>query len=474
MRFPAFKRLKNFAFAGFASLIDPPKEGVMRAVDECHDAGIKVIMVTGDHPTTAVAIAKMVHIVNKEEVATFDHNAVTKWDGALEEGQKDKKKTPSKWMAYYLDIKKNFVTTIYERSKVPPIDAAIVITGTDITNFGQRSWTYVLSHKQIVFARTTPEHKSRIVRELQRLGEIVAVTGDGVNDAPALKFADIGVAMGSGSDISKEAANVIALNDSFETIVNGIREGRLLYDNLRKVIAYLLPAGSFSEILPVLANVILGLPLPLSAFQMIIICVGSDLLGSLGLVSEDPEAGLMKRKPRDPKNDRMMSFRLISYAYFQVGILQSIMAFFMFFLTLHKHGVSPNDAWLAYSDWGSAGYLGFTEDEQIAILNKGQTAFYVCLVMTQLWNLLCARTRRESLFKTKFRKDLFLYMLGEVAIVCFVCYVPFMNTYLSTAPADWYHFIYPLLMGAFLLIVEEGRKYMVRNYPQGFFAKIAW
>ncbi len=253
--------------------------------------GVKAIMVTGDHPTTAVAIAKMVHIIDKEEVSVFDHDDVNKWDGALEDKLKETKKTPSRLMNYYLEIKKNFVTTIYERSKIPPIDAAIVVTGADIPNLGRRSWSYVLSHKQIVFARTTPEHKSRIVRELQRLGEIVAVTGDGVNDAPALKFADIGVAMGSGSDISKEAANVIALNDNFETIVNGIKEGRLLYDNLRKVIAYLLPAGSFSEILPVLANVILGLPLPLSAFQIIIICVGSDLLVSLALVSEEPEVG---------------------------------------------------------------------------------------------------------------------------------------------------------------------------------------
>jgi len=273
--------------------------------------------------------------------------------------------------------------------------------------------------------------------------------------------------MGSGSDVSKEAANVIALNDDFATIVEGIKEGRLLFDNLQKVIAYLLPAGSFSEIMPVLANIFLGMPLPLTAFQMIAICVGSDMIGSLGLVQEAPEPGLMSRKPRDPRHDRMISLRIIGYAYFQIGIMGSTIAFCMYFYTFWYYGIAPSETILAFNNWSG-------DDAHTFALGKAQTAFFVSLVMTQLWNLLCARTRRQSFFHSKFRFNLIFYMLGEICVVCFICYVPFVNDYLSTYPADWYHFIFPALAGSILLMVEETRKYLVRKNPTGFLARIAW
>ena len=468
--------LKNFAFAGFASLIDPPKEGVREAVNECHRAGIKVIMVTGDHPTTAIAIAKMVNIIEKEEVTLYNpESTVVGKEVALQLGAAKKKVTKYKKFKEFLQsIQKNFVTNIHERSKLPPIDAAIAIVGKDISSLNEQTWRFILTHKQIVFARTTPDQKLKIVQELQKLGEVVAVTGDGVNDAPALKCSDVGVAMGSGSDVSKEAANVICLNDSFGSIVKGIKEGRLLYENLQKVIAYLLPAGCFSEIQPIFANVFIGMPAPITSFQMIIICVGSDMLGSLGLVHEPPESGLMEKPPRDPKRDRMIGAKLLNHTFLQVGVLQSIIAYFMYFYTFHYYGIPPSGTLLAFSNWGTDGYLNTTADQQNFALGKAQTAYYVALVMTQLSNLLCARTRRTSLFTTKFRKSLIFYMLGEVAIVCFVCYVPFMNTYLTTVPADWYHFIFPLFMGLFILMVEETRKLLVRRNPKGFLAKMAW
>lgn len=147
---------------------------------------------------------------------------------------------------------------------------SIVLSGPELITLNETQWDQLAQYDEIVFARTTPEQKLRIVREFQARGQIVGMTGDGVNDAPSLRAADIGIALGSGSDIAIEAADMVLL-DSFSSIVEALRYGRMMFDNLKKTVAYLLPAGSFSEFWPVLTNVVFGMPQILSSFMMIVI-----------------------------------------------------------------------------------------------------------------------------------------------------------------------------------------------------------
>jgi sodium/potassium-transporting ATPase subunit alpha len=274
--------------------------------------------------------------------------------------------------------------------------------------------------------------------------------------------------------VSKEAANMILLDDNFVTIVRGIKEGRLLFDNLKKVICYLFPNGSFSEILPVLASVFLGMPMPLSTFLMIIICIGSDMIGSLGLIHEQAESDIMNRPPRNSRSDRLVNARTILFAYFFVGIMESTIAFFMYFYTMWMGGVYPSDTLLAFDKWNNETYIHLSVHDRTELNYLGQSAFFVSLVMTQLWNLLSVRTRYQSIFTQRFQFKLFYFMLGEIAVVLCTVYLPVVNQYMNTRPVVYYHFLIPLGMGSVILMCDEIRKFFVRKFPKGILAKLAW
>ena len=207
--------------------------------------------VTGDFALTAQAIAKECGIISNEPAIVKNVTALSRDDISGKTG--------------------NFKTVAsLDRSDVPPQASSIVISGPELITLNNVQWDQLCRFDEIVFARTTPEQKLRIVREFQTRNAIVGMTGDGVNDAPSLKAADIGIAMGSGSDIAIEAADMVLL-ESFAAIVEAVQYGRVVFDNLKKTIAYLLPAGSFSEFWPVMTNVMFGLPQVLSSFLMIII-----------------------------------------------------------------------------------------------------------------------------------------------------------------------------------------------------------
>uniref|UniRef100_A0A674MDJ6 ATPase Na+/K+ transporting subunit alpha 3b n=1 Tax=Takifugu rubripes TaxID=31033 RepID=A0A674MDJ6_TAKRU len=278
----------NLCFVGLISMIDPPRAAVPDAVGKCRSAGIKVIMVTGDHPITAKAIAKGVGIISEGNETVED-------------------------IAARLNI---------PVSQVNPRDAkACVIHGTDLKDLSQDQIDDILrNHTEIVFARTSPQQKLIIVEGCQRLGAIVAVTGDGVNDSPALKKADIGVAMGiSGSDVSKQAADMILLDDNFASIVTGVEEGRLIFDNLKKSIAYTL-TSNIPEITPFLFFIIVNIPLPLGTITILCIDLGTDMVPAISLAYEAAESDIMKRQPRNPFRDKLVNERLISIAYGQIDL----------------------------------------------------------------------------------------------------------------------------------------------------------
>ena len=262
--------LEGLRFAGLMSMIDPPRAAVPDAVAKCRSAGIKVIMVTGDHPITAKAIAKSVGIISEGNETVED-------------------------IANRLNISVNDVN--------PREAHAAVVHGGELKDLGEDALDDILLyHNEIVFARTSPQQKLIIVEGCQRMGAIVAVTGDGVNDSPALKKADIGVAMGiAGSDVSKQAADMILLDDNFASIVTGVEEGRLIFDNLKKSIAYTL-TSNIPEISPFLLFILADIPLPLGTVTILCIDLGTDMVPAISMAYEEAESDIMKRMPRYLKN----------------------------------------------------------------------------------------------------------------------------------------------------------------------------
>uniref|UniRef100_A0A673TE17 Sodium/potassium-transporting ATPase subunit alpha n=1 Tax=Suricata suricatta TaxID=37032 RepID=A0A673TE17_SURSU len=310
---------EKLCFVGLMSMIDPPRAAVPDAVGKCRSAGIKVIMVTGDHPITAKAIAKGVGIISEGNETVED-------------------------IAARLNI---------PVSQVNPREAkACVVHGSDLKDMTSEQLDEILrNHTEIVFARTSPQQKLIIVEGCQRQGAIVAVTGDGVNDSPALKKADIGIAMGiSGSDVSKQAADMILLDDNFASIVTGVEEGRLIFDNLKKSIAYTL-TSNIPEITPFLLFIIANIPLPLGTVTILCIDLGTDMVPAISLAYEAAESDIMKRQPRNPQTDKLVNERLISMAYGQIGMIQALGGFFTYFVILAENGFLPSRLLGIRLDW---------------------------------------------------------------------------------------------------------------------------
>ncbi|ELK29258.1 Potassium-transporting ATPase alpha chain 2, partial [Myotis davidii] len=306
MNFP----MSDLCFVGLLSMIDPPRSTVPDAITKCRSAGIKVIMVTGDHPITAKAIAKSVGIISANSETVED--IAKRLNVAVEQVNKQDAK-------------------------------AAVVTGMELKDMSEDQLDEVLtSYPEIVFARTSPQQKLIIVEGCQRQDAVVAVTGDGVNDSPALKKADIGIAMGiAGSDAAKNAADMVLLDDNFASIVTGVEEGRLIFDNLKKTIAYTL-TKNIAELCPFLIYIIVGVPLPLGTITILFIDLGTDIVPSIALAYEKAESDIMNRKPRHKKNDRLVNKPLAVYSYLHIGIMQSLGAFLVYFTVYAQEGFRPS------------------------------------------------------------------------------------------------------------------------------------
>jgi sodium/potassium-transporting ATPase subunit alpha len=307
--------LKGLCFVGVLSLSDPPRDTVPPALIKCKSAGIKVIMVTGDQPVTAASIAKLCNIITEETV-----NEIAERTGRSKE-------------------------ECFEESN------AIVIHGDELTQMaledeglpeseqGKKLEKW-LSKSQIVFARTSPAQKLVIVKGCQKIGEVVAVTGDGVNDSPAIKKADIGVSMGiTGTDVAQDAADMILVNDDFSSIVVGIEQGRKIYDNIKKSICYAL-TSQVGQMLPFIAFIVLQIPSPVTTVIVLYISIGTDLIPDIALAYELGELDLMTRRPRN-KEEHMVTLTLMAQAYGYMGWIEFWGAMLCYFVIFNDFGFPP-------------------------------------------------------------------------------------------------------------------------------------
>ncbi|KAI9218883.1 P-type cation-transporting ATPase [Blastocladiella britannica] len=468
------KEEKNFpmsglTFVGLASLEDPPKHGVREAIGHCRRAGIKVVMVTGDHPLTAEAIARKINLVLTD----------------TREGMAKKRGVPTE--------------------EVPEEDArAIVIHGERVDKLTDAEWDMIFSKEEIVFARTSPKNKLQIVKKAQSLGHIVGVTGDGVNDSPALKKADLGISMNiSGSDVSKEAAAMILLDDNFASIINGIREGRLIFANLKKSIKYVL-THTMPEVIPQLLFVAVPLPVGIGALQILAIDLGFELFAALSFAFELPESeGLMKLQPRRPVDsdtiehlrarrafdrkfmsvatnedgaddereltnaerfrqllspeywtrwafagndgDVLVDLNTIVWAYLEVGILEYIGAQIVYFVVFYFYAadgvnyyITPTDLYngqnASTAGWGANGAPPFTlhnglvisVDDQAESLARAQSSVYFAIFMGQIGNLFACKTSMTSPLRAFSFKNMATYkaLFGGLCVTILIIWVP--------------------------------------------------
>lgn len=403
--------LKNLRFLGLMSMIDPPRAAVPDAVSKCRSAGIKIIMITGDHPITAKAIARSVGIISETSETVEE-------------------------IAARLDIDVRDVSKNQAK--------AIVVHGQQLREMNDMELDEVLAnHDEIVFARTSPQQKLIIVEGCQRLGHIVAVTGDGVNDSPALKKADIGISMGiTGSDVTKQAADMILLDDNFASIVTGVEEGRIIFDNLKKSIAYTL-ASNVPELAPFLMFIVFGIPQALGTVTILCIDLGTDVLPAISLAYEKAESDIMKRRPRNVKKDNLVNSRLISFAYWQIGIMQAAAGFFVYAVIMIESGFWISRLFNIRLFWESKAINDledsygqeWTYSERKVLEFTCHTAFFVTIVVVQWFVLLVCKTRRNSLFQQGVDNQVLNFgIVFETALALFLSYAHWTSVTLRMYP----------------------------------------
>ncbi|KAI5987958.1 calcium ATPase transmembrane domain M-containing protein [Pisolithus orientalis] len=447
-----YSELRDLTLVSLIGIRDLPRDDVPSSIETIRKAGVRVFMVTGDFKLTAVAISRQAKRINT--IADIRMAA--------------SEKVPTR-----------------TRHEIKPRDddpiRALVLTGEDVSSLTSADWDVVVgSYMEVVFARTTPDQKMKIVQEIKCRGDnTVAVTGDGINDVPALKAADIGVAMGAGSDVAKEAAALILLKNDFASIPVAIEMGRLVFDNLRKVSLYLLPAGSYTEFMAVFSNVLLGMQIPMTTYQQVCFCIANDVVMSISLMYEKAESDLMLRKPRNARKDRLTDWRLFLQVYLFIGLMLWPSAMGMWFLYMSRQGLGFYDVILVYNKWQD-GWKGYSQDQLNHFVNVGQCIYYVTLVFGQYGGLLAVRNRRVSILHSNPfwgpRKNLIVPcgMIATALIAVVNLYGPGIQHVFGTTPIPGMYwglaFCFPLI----ILIMDELRKLLVRTYPKSFVAYIAW
>lgn len=377
---------------GLVGLHDPPRAGVADAVAAARAAGIKVIMTTGDHPSTALAIARQIGLVTLERPT--------------------------------------------------------IVTGERLRQLSEAQLRLILDAPEPLFARLGADQKLRVVRALRALRHVVAVTGDGVNDAPALREAEIGIAMGrSGSDVAREAADIVLVDDNFADIVAAIEEGRAVFANVRKFMTYIL-TSNIPEIVPYLAFVLLGIPLPLTIAQILAVDLGTDIFPALALGAERPDPAMMRRPPRR-RSDRLLDRPLLLRAYLFLGLFEAAAAMLAYFAVLHEGG------WR----WGEV--LGGSDPLYLA----ATTACLCGIVVTQMVNLFLCRSEHRSAFSRAQGRNPWLLagLAAEALLVALIVYTPSGNLLFGTTPIGIATWVPGILVALVMLAAEEARKAWLRH-----------
>lgn len=442
--------MKALRFLGLISMIDPPRASVPDAVAKCREAGIRVIMITGDHPITAQAIARSVGIISDSSETVQD-------------------------IAKRLGVRSDVVD--------PRQAQAAVIHGNELREMNQHQLDNIIgTHPEIVFARTSPQQKLAIVEACQRAGSIVAVTGDGVNDSPALKKADIGIAMGvTGSDVSKQAADMILLDDNFASIVHGIEEGRLIFDNLKKSIAYTI-ASNIPELMPFIIYIVVGIPLGLGTVCILLIDLVTDMVPAISLAYEKAEADIMRRRPRNPKTERLVNAKLLCVAYGQVGVLQAMAGFFTYFVIYREHGWNFGDLIKIRNKWDNSTYgplndsngVSWDFDSRKQLEYTCQTAFFVTIVVMQWGDLIISKTRKLSIFQQGMDNHVLNFgLLFETVVTVMVVYIPGMSVFkLYPIRPIWWVLGLPFCI--LTIVYDELRKLVIRSNPGGWLERATY
>ena len=376
----------NMVFLGLVAMSDPQRQGVREAIEKCHRASIRIIMVTGDYGLTALSIAKKIGIVQGDD--------------------------------------------------------ARVVSGLELAGMDDNQLKEALKG-EIVFARVAPEQKYRVVNALQELGEVVAVTGDGVNDAPALKKADIGVAMGvSGTDVAKESADMILTDDHFASIVHAVEEGRAVYRNIQKFLTYIFNSNTPEAVPSAFFLFSLGrIPLPLTVMQILAIDLGTDMVPALGLGVEPPEEGVMDRPPRR-LSDRLLNRQLLIKAFVWYGLIEAALAMGAFFLNY----------------WVNQGNLNHLASSG-PLYREATTMTLGAIIFTQIGMAMNSRKGRGSIFQVNpfANRIISLGIVLEIVLFILLSYVPFFHTLFNTAPIGLDDWLYLLACPFVIMALEEIR-----------------
>jgi len=391
---------QDLTFVGLIAMIDPPRPEVAEAIAQCHQAGIQVTMITGDYGLTAEAIAQRIGLVNGK---------------------------------------------------------ARVITGEQLVHLSDAQLRQILHRWQsgLVFARVLPEQKLRLVQAYKDLGHVVAVTGDGVNDAPALRAANIGIAMGmSGTDVAREAADIVLIDDNFATIVGAIEQGRAVYQNIRKFMTYIL-SSNVAEVIPFLAMVAFKIPPALIIMQILAIDLGTDMVPALALGAEKPEVGTMQHPPRK-KSKSLLNRSLMLRAYCFLGLIEGIIGIIGFFLVWWTHGYGLADLQAV----SPAIFSHSASATTMAIYYQATTVTLAAIVACQDGNVFACRSERLSIFQLGFFSNRLIWIgiAIEWLLILSIIYFPMLQSIFATAPLYPVQWLMLLICPPLVLIADEFRK----------------